>query len=223
MSPFSAVVEQFWGEADAGFHFVIDPDLAHDRRVSLLRRTNGGVVATVSPVVASLIGQPDSEVDVRNGLAAAGISLHEADNLFYFPESYLPGSSGARRLTSADAAAFALFDASATEQDRDDAYAELDHWAVFGAFDGPLLVSAASAYPWGGSRLADIGVLTLPAFRGQGRACAVVRALGAHILDEGYEPQYRCQLGNAGSMAVAASAGLQLFGTWEVVSPDSET
>jgi RimJ/RimL family protein N-acetyltransferase len=220
MSPFSFAVESFWGAADAGFRVVIDPDLAHDRRVSLLRRADGSVVAKVSPIVASVIGRPESEPEFRNALATAGIGLHEADNLYYFPSSAELESSGARRLTSADAAAFALFEASADEQDLDDAYVELDHWAVFGSFEGALLVSAASAYPWGNSPLADIGVLTLPDFRGQGRARTAVRALGAHIRGEGYEPQYRCQLGNAGSIAVAASAGLELFGTWEVVSPD---
>ena len=34
-----------------------------------------------------------------------------------------------------DRAAFAVFQASASEPDLDGAYVELDHWAVYGAFD----------------------------------------------------------------------------------------
>lgn len=30
----------------------------------------------------------------------------------------------------------------------DDAYVELDNWAVFGSFEEHRLVSAASMYPW---------------------------------------------------------------------------
>lgn len=225
MNHFSPTVEALWGAADGGFHVAVDPALAHDRRVSLLTRAAGGTVVRVSPAVADLIGSPPSESDFRNALAAAAISLHEPDNLYYFPlseRSALGGNAGVRRLTAADSEAFARFEASAPEQDLDDAYVELDHWAVFGSFEGEAIVSAASAYPWDGTMLADIGVLTLPAFRGAGRARAAVRALGAHALGEGYEPQYRCQLDNAGSIAVAASAGLALFGTWEVVSPEAE-
>jgi hypothetical protein len=34
------------------------------------------------------------------------------------------------------------------------------------------------------------------------------------------EPQYRCQTDNAASVSLAKSAGMALFGTWEVVSPE---
>jgi hypothetical protein len=42
-----------------------------------------------------------------------------------------------------------------------------------------------------------------------------------YALNEGYEPQCRCQLDNAASMKLAASANLQLFGQWETVVPDN--
>jgi predicted GNAT family acetyltransferase len=82
-------------------------------------------------------------------------------------------------------------------------------------------VSAASAYPWGGALLADLGVLTLQPFRGRGHARRVVRSISRHALDRGYEPQYRCQLDNQASVALARGAGLAMFGKWEVVSPTS--
>ena len=63
-------------------------------------------------------------------------------------------------------------------QELRDAQIELDHWAVFGSFDGDRLVCAASMYPWGNARnLADLGVLTLPQCRGNGHAGKVVRAI----------------------------------------------
>jgi predicted GNAT family acetyltransferase len=64
-------------------------------------------------------------------------------------------------------------------------------------------------------------VLTLPTHRARGHARTVVRALCQHAAQQGYEPQYRCQLDNHASLAVAKAAGLTHFGTWEVVSSDS--
>jgi RimJ/RimL family protein N-acetyltransferase len=153
--------------------------------------------------------------------------MHPADSMFYFSrtdlDALLSGDPhpAVRRLTDADAELFAQFQSSAPEQDLDDAYIELDHWAVFGAFAQDRLVTAASMYPWGKARIADLGVLTLPSFRRRGHARAVVRDMSKYAAQEGYEPQYRCQLDNHASLAVAKAAGLTHFGTWEVVSPDS--
>jgi predicted GNAT family acetyltransferase len=61
-------------------------------------------------------------------------------------------------------------------------------------------------------------VITLPTYRGQGLAKATVRAISVRALSQGYEPQYRCQLGNAPSIALAESAGFVRFGTWDVIS-----
>ncbi|GGT45227.1 hypothetical protein GCM10010207_51840 [Streptomyces atratus] len=74
----------------------------------------------------------------------------------------------------------------------DDAYVELAHRAVSGAFADERLVRAASMYPWDDSTVADLGVLTLPSFRGQGHARRVVRAICRHAAGQGHEPQYRC-------------------------------
>jgi GNAT superfamily N-acetyltransferase len=96
-------------------------------------------------------------------------------------------------LTEHDAQAFAEFESSASPQDLDDAYVELGHWAVFGAFVQDRLVSVASAYPWLDAHIADIGVLTLPGFRGRNHGRAVVRALCKFAAQQAYQPQYRCQ------------------------------
>lgn len=247
MFDFSPRVTEFWGasrqrgevlHADPSLILVSDPTVAADRRVSIVRPRVGPVAITTSPEIADALhfGAQNAPVDVAPdvtvasvlaSLSSAGIALHDADNLFYLPESaksvvsQKANSPGIRRLDARDATQFAEFEASATDEDRDDAYVELDHWAVFGAFEGGRLVAAASAYPWGDGNLADEGVLTLPAFRGRGLGRAVVTALSRHALAEGLEPQYRCQRGNVASAAVARSSGFTLFGTWQVVSPDS--
>jgi GNAT superfamily N-acetyltransferase len=78
---------------------------------------------------------------------------------------------------------------------------------VFGCFDGDRLISAASAYPWESSRIADLGVLTLPDVRGKGYARAVVQAINWHSRHQGYEPQYRCQLDNHASVSIRDMMG----------------
>ena len=156
-------------------------------------------------------------------LGAAAVKLNGADYLFYLPtqEQALVRSArpspDTRQLTDIDADAFANFAAQAPADDLDEAFVELDHWLVVGTFADEQLVSAASMYPWRDTQLADIGVITIPAFRGRGLANATIRAISARALQQGYEPQYRCQLDNAPSVALARSAGFVSFGTWDVI------
>jgi len=127
-----------------------------------------------------------------------------------------------RRLTEHDNEVFSKFEYSASKEDLEDAYVKLDHWAVFGSFEQNHLVSVASMYPWmEDSQIADIGVLTLTPFRGKGHARKVVRAISKYACEQGYEPQYRCQLDNHASVLLAKAAGLTLLGKWDVISPDS--
>lgn len=240
MTGFAASIDEFWSgpEATADVVYrdettvlVIDPTVDESRRVSIVRRVAGPTSFILSPQVFGQlqlnVAGPLSEAHILAALADARITLYDIDNLFYFDRPAREALSAeanaptVRKLGAGDAAAFADFEASASEQDIEDAFVELDHWAVFGAFDGDRLVAAASAYPWGGAQLADTGVLTLADFRGRGFARQVVRALSRFALGAGYEPQYRCQLDNVASVALAGSAGLTLFGTWQVVSPDS--
>ncbi|WP_229867066.1 GNAT family N-acetyltransferase [Streptomyces gelaticus] len=111
------------------------------------------------------------------------------------------------------------FEEAASEQDLDEAFVELDHWAAHGALEDGRLVCVASMYPWNDAPLADLGVLTLPPYRGKGHARRLVRAISRHALARKHEPQYRCQLDNHASVAAAESAGLTRFGPWDVVSP----
>lgn len=212
------------------FTVAVNAGLREDRRVMLLRTADGAVRAVLTPSLADAIRLSElrlrNETDLRRILSEAGVSFNGPDNLFYFARGDLDTLlaeepyPGVRQLSNADAELFAQFQSEAPEQELDEAYVELDHWAVFGVFVKDRLVTAASMYPWGNARIADLGVLTLPAYRRYGHARAVVRALCKHAVEQGYEPQYRCQLGNHASIAVAKAAGLTHFGTWDVISPD---
>ncbi|WP_245637808.1 GNAT family N-acetyltransferase [Cytobacillus solani] len=197
----------------------------------VLEITDGRVLAVLTPVMVDKLdlskGHELSELVFRQKLNEAGVTLHGADYLFYFSEAEknvllqesLEGTL--RQLTEQDDVVFSEFESSASEQDLDDAYVELDHWAVFGSFDQNRLVCAASMYPWEEDvQIADLGVLTLTLFRGKGHARKVVRSICKYAFEQGYEPQYRCQLDNEASTVLAKAAGLTLFGKWDVISPD---
>jgi RimJ/RimL family protein N-acetyltransferase len=240
---FSPVIESFWqSQFHAGtaafdserLSVHIKPELAEARRLILLERAAGKLMVALKPALAQQIGllsqaQHLTPEGLQRLLQAAGIALHGADHVFHFSEAALPAllaepqASHIRRLSAADQAVFAEFQSQASEQDLDDAWVELDHWAVFGAFDAQgQLMCAASMYPWDGAPIADVGVLTLPAFRGQAQARRVVRAICRHAAQEGYQTQYRCQLDNAASIALAEAAGLSLYGNWDVIAQDAE-
>lgn len=204
---------------------VLDPALTGLRSVSLLRVEGEATVLSLSPARADELGLSATDRIERTELSArldrAAMVLADPDYLFYLPlteqtalrEESWEGAT--RQLTEADTAAFAEFTAQASEGDLDEAFVELDHWLVVGTFSGDSLVSAASMYPWGDTLLADLGVITLPEFRGRGLGRATVRAISAAALARGYEPQYRCQLENTASAALARAAGFALFGVWE--------
>lgn len=252
MAAFSSTVIDFWSRSFSGeviynhdgFAVTVNSGLPADRRVMLLEMADGGARAVLIPELAERLNlyqcHPEglSTSVFRQIVADTGGAFHGADYLFYFSEGdkdVLLGASpdagdperspGARvrRLTEADRAAFAGFESAASEDDLDAAYVELDHWVVFGAFEQDRLVCVASMYPWEDSRLADLGVLTLPDFRGRGHARRVVRAICKYAVEQGYEPQYRCQLDNLASKALAERSGLTLFGVWDVVSSDAPT
>ncbi len=206
---------------------VVDPSLAENRSVSLLRVEGGPVVLSLSPARARELALSNGSRVDDAGLAArldrAGIALTDPDHLFYLTLDAQDAirdevsGGGTRQLKADDAAAFEEFTAAAPDDDLDEAFVELDHWLVFGSFVADTLVSAASMYPWNGTQLADLGVITLPEFRGRGLGRATVRAMSATALARGYEPQYRCQLDNSASIALARAAGFTLFGKWEVI------
>lgn len=204
---------------------VVDASLDAEARGSLLHVNEGPTIVTLSPELAESLGLADrTRVDDTTAARLSGTG-DDSDHAFIF---YLTAAARAaleaetrheqsRRLTTADQAAFDEFIAQAPAADVEEAYVELDHWLVFGTFIDGRLVSAASAYPWDGTRLADIGVITDPDFRGQGLGGATVRAISAAALERGHEPQYRCQYDNAPSTALARATGFTRFAEYEAI------
>ncbi len=221
---FAPAALQFW-TAGADLHpdrltVQIDDGLPDNRAVSLLTMPAGTLLRLRSEL-ADRIGTVADETEARRRLTAAGIRLNEKDLIHHLPLSAPQrhrGSDGTRVLTAEDAELFAGFTDRCSADDLDEAYVELDHWLVHGAFDGTELVAAASAYPWFGSTLADIGVITRPDRRGLGHGRRVVASIAADLLARDHEPLYRCQPSNVSSAALARSGGFTVLGQWEVLA-----
>ncbi|MCL1671045.1 GNAT family N-acetyltransferase [Elizabethkingia ursingii] len=241
MNNFSKQVTDFWKEEmngdlwyeDDSFTLMINEDLEEDGQIMLLesadrQRVNAVITSAIMKRIGLMVNDSLSESVFLQLLKDAGISLHGADYIYYYQEEnkkkLLETASieTIRLLNASDAEAFEYFVSSASEQDLDDAYVELDHWVVFGSFEDGKLVSAASMYPWGDDvKIADLGVLTLPDYRGKGHARNLVHTICKYTLQQGYEPQYRCQIDNHASVALAAASGLTLYGKWDLIASDS--
>lgn len=162
-------------------------------------------------------------IQFKSVLEKQAIPLHGADHVFYFSEEEktriksLEFPHSIRALTKPDTAYFTVFEDSATEQDLDDASVDIDHWKAYGAFEDDKLVAVASMYPWDdNSQIGDMGVLTLLDYRGKGYAKKLIEIISQSALQQGYEPQYRCQLDNIGSVGLAKKLNLDLFALWNV-------
>jgi RimJ/RimL family protein N-acetyltransferase len=230
---FSRIVTDYWlaGEHDSSdsekYTVIVDERLGEDLSLTLLAVLSGPRIAAVMPALANALSLASGDIvgdeELRARIRGSGLELNGADHLFYLPlheqQALLshPEQANTRRLTRADAAEFERFCSNAPGDDLEEAFVEIDHWLVYGTFSGDDLVAIGSAYPWRGTRLADIGVITLPAYRGRGLAKRVVRAIAGDALSQGYQPQYRCQLDNLASIALAGSAGFARFGEWDVV------
>jgi len=238
---FSRTVTDYWlpgTAADAAtttgvYRIVADGSLPDDISLMTLETSGGGRFLTLTAAQArclGLTGVPTiGDSALRSALETAGAALHGADYLYYLPVDEQPAVRGetvhgkTRQLTFSDAEAFAEFAVTVPAEDMDEASVELNHWLVFGTFADGRLVAAASMYPWRGTRFADLGVVTLPEYRGRGLAKRTVRAISARAIAEGYEPQYRCQLDNTPSASLARAAGFAQFGTWDVIASGDGT
>ncbi|ACO47520.1 GNAT family N-acetyltransferase [Deinococcus deserti] len=239
MPQYNKSVLDYWGNIFCNCHAIFRDDtfaistnqnLQPTRQLQILELADGQVRAAVTAELANSLqlGQTRdwSITRFRQHLVDHGVSLHGADFVFYQSSVSEQGDPAVtfpsiRQLLDTDRDAFTRFEAEASPQDLDDAYVELGHWAVFGAFDDDRLICAASMYPWNDAPLADLGVLTLPEFRGKGYAQAVVRAISVYARAQGYEPQYRCQTDHEASIKLARASGFHLFGTWEVISSEA--
>jgi RimJ/RimL family protein N-acetyltransferase len=87
---------------------------------------------------------------------------------------------------------------------------EYDRAPIFGAFEGDVLVAAASYEAWG-DRLRAVGFITHPSRRHRGYGLAVGSAATAHGIAGGYVMIWQTLESNAPSMAVAKRLGYQPY------------
>ena len=207
----------------SGIVVFVDDSLPPARALSVLELDGGAGLLRLTSHWADRIEVGDGQMlasapELDDRLETASAVLHEADNIFHLsadsPVRGIAPPERTRVLGQADADAFARFLALSSEADQDAAFVELNHWLVVGAFLDRELGAAASAYPWDGSALADIGILTAEPTRGRGLARAAVQRICLEILVRGHEPLYRCQDDNAASLATAHSAGFVQLGRW---------
>lgn len=232
---FSKIVNAYW-QVQTGLNVAckndsycvcINEDLDEDYEVMILEFSEDKNLVIMRYDLLERLGKEDLEKldfsQFKGVLEKHGIKLHGADNVFYFSEQEktriknLELPVNIRALSKVDTDYFVEFEFSATEEDLDDASVELDHWKVYGAFEDNRLVAVASMYPWDDdSKIGDMGVLTLPDYRGRGYAKKLIEVISQSALHEGYEPQYRCQLENTASVGLAKKLNLDLFTLWNV-------
>lgn len=235
----SSVVHEYWkdqfqGEVicnNPGFTLFLNDDLEEDSQIMTLEFPSGDSWAIINSKVVTYLNNVNlTTLDFENFvniLKGKEIFLYGADYIFYFPEEEkkyiltLNSPENTRPLTENDTAHFSIFESLSTEEDLDGAFVELNHWKVFGVFEENQLIAATSMYPWQDTKLSDIGVITLDKFRGKGYAQQAVQLISKAALEDGYEPQYRCQLDNAASVALAKKLNLSLFAKWNFISPES--
>lgn len=216
----------------------VDPLLTDKRLARHLKRPDGSEVLALRQDIANAFHASGIALDrieaALEWLASQGHEFADWEYVFYLTDharTELLGATlpdGCRVLREADAGLFAAFQAGISEDDLDEAFVELDHWLVVGAVSSQVsevetIMAASSVYPWDGTTLADVGIVTSPAFRGRGLARTVVRAAAIATLARGHEPQYRCQVTNSASRATGEAAGFELFATWRVITGEEPT
>ena len=149
------------------------------------------------------------------------VTVEEQDNLYSITEAdFIAHDSDyiIRQLTQDDAEAFARFQGKCSERDRQYGEVGLNDEAIFSVLDGERIIAAASSFEWYG--FVDIGVLTDPAYRGQGVGKAVVAAITTHYLQNKMDTRplsYRHETSNIGSGKIAKAVGWQHFATLDFI------
>lgn len=116
----------------------------------------------------------------------------------------------ARPLTPKDAPALQQLQAACTDGERMLAQITIADPQIVGCFDGDALVAVASTLDTS-SAIADVGVLTHPAWRGRGLAAGLAVRLRNTIVGKGRVAQYTTMATNSGSVRTLQKAGFEVF------------
>jgi GNAT superfamily N-acetyltransferase len=123
----------------------------------------------------------------------------------------LAETKGARMLGEHDAPALLHLAAACDETEWRHSGIGGEGQAVFGCFVGEELAAAGMGEPRDDT-LWHIGIVTHPAYRGQGYGRAVVSAVAAHGLGRGIVPWYQTLQANMPSVAIARNLGFTQYG-----------
>lgn len=117
---------------------------------------------------------------------------------------------GARLLEERDRPALLALKQAVSPTEWEHSAIEVERTPVFGVFEGPALLAAASYEPWG-ERISAVGILTHPLHRRRGCATVVAAAAVAHGLARKQVMLWQTLESNAPSMAVARTLGFQPY------------
>lgn len=197
-----------------------DTGLADYQGAYLLHRGESCVVSVPAPLLATVSAQ-------LAGLPAASscekVRLQnlfgDAIERFVGPawQGYLRADDfrpamrqNVRQLTAVDNPALRRLAESCGEEEWESVGIGRAAQVVFGAFIGDTLVAAGMGEPRAATLL-HIGVITHPAYRGQGHGRAVVSAISAYGLDADLVPRYQALVANTPSVAIAHALGFSHY------------
>lgn len=117
---------------------------------------------------------------------------------------------GARLLDRGDDAAFHRLAESCSQKELEHSGIKFDRPPILGCFLKDEIVAVAGYEIWG-KRIAHVGVITHPSYRGRGYGKAVVSAITEYGLSKGLIMQYRTLQSNMPSVVIARSLGYQEY------------
>lgn len=181
----------------------------------LLRWADACIVSVpephVDPISVALSGRsPDAvfDADTLSALFAGAVERVIGPAVQAYTDAHDCRSAdarGTRPLTTNDTEALRQLAATCDPTEWEHSGIDSEGAVVFGCFAGAQLTAAGMLRPSG--ILRQIGIVTHPAFRGQGYGRAVVSAMTAAALREGAIPHYQTLAANLASRAIARGLG----------------
>lgn len=196
-------------------------DIYRIGEISLVELDPGLVEATAELLRRFPEDYPLMAMDLLQAWGQERVEIDITHLYYLYPPDFMPfqlqdGNTQVRQLSVNDSAAFRALIESALPAEVEEAYIALEHELVYGAYQGDLLVAAASMFDMHG--FVDPGVLTHPSFRREGLAKAVISPLCAAAIQQGRVMQYRAGANNTASNAIAKALGFRHFFTNEDIS-----
>ncbi|MBG6138276.1 GNAT family N-acetyltransferase [Longispora fulva] len=215
------VVEEYWNRAlgrdtTPGVHLVADSRGGHGVYVL---GTPGCVRVTVPTDLLTDAVLAVHEIAPETLLTAEfwseafpdGAVLGPSQHHYLTGTDQLPDHSGIRRLNPGDHLALAELRSACPEADWEEGGFADEPGALFGAFDGGVLLAAANLTNWNGQPT-DVGLLTRPEARRRGLATRTAAAASAHALRLHGIARLRALVANVPSMAIARRLGYTPYG-----------